>query len=69
LKDSILSTKAKLSMSLMFTNGLAKFKCTTIGDTLVLKGLSVVSADNISHPAYANGTHFVSKLVRVENIK
>jgi Multicopper oxidase len=66
-KDSILSTKAKFSMSMMFTNGIAKFKCTKIGDTLVLKGLSVVSSDNIAHPAYANGTHFVSKLVRVKN--
>ncbi|TAF92356.1 MAG: hypothetical protein EAZ14_01815 [Runella slithyformis] len=66
LKDSILSTKAKLSMSMMFTDGLAKFKCTLKEDTLVLKGLAVVSSDNILHPAYANGTHFESKLVRVK---
>lgn len=64
LKDSILTTKANMAMSIMFTNGIAKFKCSFSGDTLVLRGLSVVSSENIAHPAYANGTHFVSKLVK-----
>lgn len=64
LKDSILTTKANMAMSIMFTNGVAKFKCSYNGDTLVLRGLSVVSSDNISHPAYANESYFVSKLVK-----
>jgi hypothetical protein len=52
-------------MSPMFSNGgIARFKCSFSGDTLVLRGLSVVSSENISHPAYASGSHFVSKLVR-----
>ncbi len=67
LKDSILTTKAKFAMSLMFTNGIAKFKCSFIGDTLVLSGLSVFSSENIAHPAYANGSHFVSKLVKIRD--
>lgn len=67
LKDSILTTKAAFAMSPMFSNGgVAKFKCSFQGDTLVLKGLSVVSSENISHPAYASGTHFVSKLVKID---
>lgn len=65
LKDSILTTKANMAMSIMFTNGIAKFKCFFAGDTLILRGLSVVSSENIAHPAYANGTYFVSKLVKI----
>jgi hypothetical protein len=65
LKDSILTTKANFAMSIMFTNGIAKFKCSFSGDTLILNGLSVFSSENIAHPAYANGLHFVSKLVRI----
>jgi hypothetical protein len=65
LKDSILTTNAIFAMTPMFSNGgLAKFKCSFSGDTLILRGLSVVSSDNISHPAYANGSYFISKLVR-----
>jgi hypothetical protein len=65
LKDSILTTKAELAMTSMFSNGgVAKFKCSFSGDTLVLRGLSVVSSENIAHPAYANGLYFVTKLVK-----
>ncbi|MCU0467264.1 MAG: hypothetical protein MUF58_01570, partial [Arcicella sp.] len=66
-KDSILSTKATFAMNPMFTNGLAKFKCSFVGDTLILRGLSVFSSDNIAHPVYANGSYIVSKLVRIRN--
>lgn len=65
LKDSILTTKAIFAMTPMFSDGgVAKFKCSFSGDTLILKGLSVVSSENIAHPAYANGLYFVSKLLR-----
>jgi hypothetical protein len=67
LKDSILTTKAIFAMNPMFVNGEAKFKCSFIGDTLVLRGLSVYSSDNISHPIYANGSHILNKLLRVRN--
>ncbi|MCU0340508.1 MAG: lipocalin-like domain-containing protein [Spirosomaceae bacterium] len=65
LKDSVLTTKASFAMSPMFSNGIAKFKCSFSGDTLVLRGLSVFSADNIAHPVYANGSYIVSKLLPV----
>jgi hypothetical protein len=65
LKDSILTTKAIFAMTPMFSNGgVAKFKCSFSGDTLILRGLSVVSSENIAHPAYANGSYFISKLLR-----
>ena len=65
LKDSILTTNSVFAMTPMFSNGgVAKFKCSFSGDTLILRGLSVFSSDNISHPAYANGSYFVSKLLR-----
>lgn len=67
LKDSILTTKAMFAMNPMFVDGLAKFKCYYSGDTLVLRGLSVYSSDKIAHPAYANGSYFVTKLLRVGN--
>lgn len=64
-KDSILTTNAVFAMTPMFSDGgVAKFKCSFSGDTLILRGLSVVSPENISHPAYANGLYFVSKLLR-----
>ena len=70
LKDSILTTNAIFAMTPMFSNGgVAKFRCSFSGDTLVLKGLSVVSSENIAHPAYANGLYFVSKLLRIRNKK
>jgi hypothetical protein len=66
LKDSILTTESIFAMAPMFSNGgIAKFKCSFSGDTLILKGLSVVSSENIAHPAYAGGSYFVSKLLRV----
>ena len=65
LKDSILTTNAVFAMTPMFSDGgVAKFKCSFSGDTLILKGLSVVSSEDIAHPAYANGSYFVSKLLR-----
>jgi hypothetical protein len=65
IKDSILTTKAVFAMTPMFSDGgVAKFKCSFSGDTLILRGLSVVSSENISHPAYAGGSHFISKLLR-----
>lgn len=68
LKDSILTTNAVFAMTPMFSNGgVAKFKCSFSGDTLILRGLSVVSSENISHPAYAGGSFFVSKLLRVKS--
>ncbi len=65
LKKDILTTKATMAMNPKFVNGIAKFQCSFKGDTLILKGLSVVSSDSITHPIYANGSHFVSKLLRI----
>ncbi|MEP6700438.1 MAG: hypothetical protein ABJA85_03955 [Bacteroidota bacterium] len=69
LRDSILTTKAIFAMNPMFVEGLAKFKCAFIGDTLILTGLSLYSSDNIPNPVYANGSHIVNKLVKVNDIK
>ena len=69
LRDSILTTKAIFAMNPMFVNGLAKFKCSYIGDTLVLTGSSVFSSDNIPNPVYANGSHIVNTLIKVGDIK
>jgi hypothetical protein len=66
-KNSILTTKAKFAMHPMFVDGLATFRCSIHGDTLILTGLNVVSSDNISHPVYASGSHFVSKLLKIKN--
>lgn len=66
LKDSILITKATFAMNPKFANGLAKFKCSFIGDTLVLTGLSVYSSDKIPHPVYAGGSHIVNKLLKIK---
>lgn len=66
-KDSVLITNATFALNPMFVNGLAKFKCSFVGDTLVLRGLSVFSSDNIPHPVYANGSYIVSKLLKVRN--
>lgn len=67
LKDSILTTKAVFAMNPMFSNGIATFKCSLVGDTLILRGLSVVSSDNVSHPTYARGSYFINKLLRVKS--
>ncbi|MBI3137412.1 MAG: hypothetical protein HYZ15_02380 [Sphingobacteriales bacterium] len=64
LKDSILTTRAVFALQPMFVNGTAKFACSFRGDTLVLRGLSVISADGISLPAYTTGAHFVTKMIR-----
>jgi len=64
-KDSILTTKATFALNPMFVNGEAKFKCSFVGDTLVLRGLTVSSSDKIPHPVYANGSYIVSKLLKV----
>jgi hypothetical protein len=70
LKDSILTTNAAFAMTPMFSNGgVAKFKCFFSGDTLILRGLSVVSSENIAHPAYAGGSYFVSKLLKISHKK
>lgn len=65
LKDSILITKAVFAMHPMFTNGEARFKCTIVGDTLVLTGISVMSSENLPNPVYANGSHFVTRLIKM----
>lgn len=67
LKDSILTTKAAFAINPMFVNGLAVFKCSFRGDTLVLTGLSVNSSDNIPNPLYAGGSHIVNKLLKVKD--
>jgi hypothetical protein len=67
LKDSILTTKALFAMNSMFVSGIAKFKCSFHGDTLILKGVSVFSSDNIAHPVYASGSRIVSKLIKIED--
>lgn len=64
IKDSVLITKASFAMNPMFVNGEAKFNCSMKRDTLILKGLDVVSSDHIQHPAYKNGAYFVSKLIK-----
>lgn len=67
IKNSVLTTKATFAMNPMFVNGEAKFKISFKKDTLVLKGLSVSSSENISHPVYKNGSYFVTKLVKISN--
>ena len=67
IKDSILTTRATFAMNPMFVNGEAKFKISFNKDTLILKGLNVVSSENIQHPAYRNGLSFVTKLVRMKD--
>lgn len=67
LKDSILITKAVFAMHPMFVNGEARFKCSFAGDTLILTGTSVMSSENLPNPVYANGSHFVTKLIKIVN--
>jgi hypothetical protein len=67
IKDSVLTTKATFALNPMFTGGEAKFRCSYAGDTLILRGLSVFSSDQVANPLYANGMYSVSKLVRVQN--
>ena len=67
IKDSMLTTKATFAMNPMFTNGEAKFKISIKKDTLILKGLSVMSSENIPNPAYKNGSYFVTKLVKIKD--
>lgn len=69
LKDSTLITRAVFAMHPMFSNGEAIFKWNFAGDTLILTGTSVMSSENIPNPVYANGSHFVSKLIKTENLK
>lgn len=69
IKGSSLITKAQFAMHPMFTNGQARFNCSFSGDTLILRGTSVSSPENISNPVYASGSYFVSKLIKIENIK
>jgi len=69
LKDSVLTTKAVFATNPMFVNGLAKFKCSYAGDTLILTGSSVLSSDHIPNPIYASGSHFVNKLIKFGDIK
>lgn len=69
LKDSVLITKAIFALHPMFTNGEARFNCSFIGDTLILSGTSVISSDNVSNPVYANGSCFVTKLIKTDNLK
>lgn len=64
LKDSVLTTRALFAMHPMFTNGLAKFTCYFANDTLILKGISVFSSENIANPVYAKGSHFITKLIK-----
>ncbi|PZP48481.1 MAG: hypothetical protein DI598_09890 [Pseudopedobacter saltans] len=66
LKDSVLTTKATFAMSPMFTNGVATFKCYFSHDTLFLNGINVLSANNVPNPIYANGSHFLTKLVKIK---
>lgn len=68
IQDSTLTTKAEFAMHPMFTKGMAEFKCSFIKDTLILKGIKVVSPENIANPVYARGSYFVSKLVKIKNL-
>lgn len=66
VKDSILITKALFAMNPMFTEGKAEFNCSFAGDTLILTGKNVLSKNNILHPLYANKSHSVTKLLRID---
>jgi hypothetical protein len=68
LRDSILVTKALFAPNQMFVNGLAIFRCSVSGDTLILTGLSVSSADDILHPLYAGKSHIVNKLLKIKPV-
>jgi hypothetical protein len=67
LKDPVLLTKALFTQNPMFVNGLATFRCSISGDTLILTGLSVSSSDNILDPLYAGGSHIVNKLLKIKS--
>lgn len=66
LKGEMLETKALFALNPMFVNGTATFTCSFSGDTLILSGTSVLSADNSLNPVYAAGSHIVNKLVRIK---
>ena len=69
IKDAVLTTKATFAINPMFVNGIAKFKCSFLGDTLVLTGLSVNSSEGMPNPIYVNGSHFVTKLIKISDNK
>lgn len=69
LKGTLLTTRANLALNPMFTNGTATFACSLAKDTLVLTGLTVVSANNIPNPVYAGGAHFVTRLVKLGEVE
>jgi hypothetical protein len=53
----------------LFVNGKKDIKCSFAGDTLRLTGSNVMSSENIPNPVYANGSHFVTKLIKTGILK
>jgi hypothetical protein len=66
VKDFILIQKATFAMNPMFVGGTATFRYALHSNTLILTGIDVTSSEGVLHPLYANGSHIVNKLVRVE---
>ena len=65
LEDSVLISSATFALNPMFVDGVARFRISFAGDSLVLSGIEVFSKDKIPHPVYANGSRIVTKLVRL----
>lgn len=53
----------------LFVNGKKDIKCSFAGDTLRLTGSNVMFSENIPNPVYANGSHFVTKLIKTGILK
>lgn len=60
---SVLTTKPMFAANPAFVNGKASFNCSFHGDTLILTGTNLLSADNEQNPVYVAGSHVVNKLL------
>jgi hypothetical protein len=65
VEGSQLITSASVALSPMFTGGAAGFQYTRSGDTLVLRGTGVISAEGIQHPVYAGGGYIITRMVKL----
>lgn len=63
LKEDLLTMKPRFAANPAFVNGTAVFNCSYHGDTLILTGSNLLSADNVQNPVYAAGSHVVNKLL------
>jgi hypothetical protein len=64
--NSLLVTHALFALAPKFVGGEATFRYESKGDTLILNGVNVLSADSVPLPFYENGGHIITTLVRVK---